>query len=221
MILLILAVIIIIITIFNYLQIEGFYQNKNLCNRLYTQGKNTKYYVIENMLSKEMCNSIIQEAEDFANIHGWTTKRHDNYPTTDNEVTYDWNTYNYISNYIHNKVFKELERLYNVNAFELGINEFFVAKYQNIKNKQSALAEHVDGSEFSFIISLNDDYSGGGTHFTNLNKTVKLQTGDCLLFSGQNLHKGVKVENGTRYILTGFINYKSHNYCKEILNINY
>ena len=198
---------------------EGFYKNKKLCNRLYLENKNDKYYVIPNMLSKIMCDSIIQEAEDFASIYKWTTNRHDNYPTTDNQVTYEWNTYNHISNYIHNIILKELEILYNVKSYELGINEIFVAKYENSINKQSSLAEHVDGSEFSFIIALNDNYDGGGTHFTKSNKTIKLNIGDCLIFSGQNKHKGIKVTKGTRYILTGFINYKSYNYCREILNI--
>lgn len=199
--------------------VEGFFQNKKLCNRLYLKQKNKDYNIIDRMIDKEMCQSIIQEAEDYASIYGWTTKRHDNYPTTDNQVTYKWNTYNRISNYVHSQIFKELEKLYNVNSYELGINELFVAKYENSKNKQSELGEHVDGSEFSFIIALNDDYTGGGTHFSDSNETINLNIGDCLIFSGQNKHKGVKVVKGTRYILTGFINYKSYNYCRDVLNI--
>jgi hypothetical protein len=196
---------------------EGFFQNKELCSRLYLTKKNRNYNVLNKMINKDMCESIIKEAEDFAEIYGWTTNRHDNYPTTDNQITYEWNTYNRISNYIHSRVFKALEKLYNVNSYELGINEMFVAKYQNIKNKQNRLAEHVDGSEFSFIIALNDDYTGGGTHFTETKETIKLKAGDCLIFSGQNKHKGVKVLTGTRYILTGFMNYKSYNYCHDVL----
>lgn len=197
---------------------EGFYQHKKVCNLLYVKNKNKKYKVIPKLLSQAMCNSIINEAEDYANISGWTTDRHDNYPTTDNEVTNSWNTYNYISNHVHSKVFKEIERMYNVDSYELGINEFFVAKYQKRKNSQSSLAAHVDGSEFSFIIALNDDYEGGGTKFIKTDETIKLKTGDCLIFSGQNKHKGITVTKGTRYILTGFLNYKSYNYCQDELN---
>jgi len=197
---------------------EGFHQDEKVCNLLYVKENNKKYHVIPKLLSNAMCKSIIDEAEDYADISGWTTDRHDNYPTTDNEVTNDWNTYNYISNHVHNKIFKEVERMYNINSYELGINEFFVAKYQNKKNKQSSLDSHVDGSEFSFIIALNDDYEGGGTYFTELDETIKLKTGDCLIFSGQNRHKGVKVTTGTRYILTGFMNYKSYKYCHDYLN---
>jgi hypothetical protein len=199
--------------------LEGFFQNKKLCSRLYKENKNKSVSIIRNFINKSTCKSIIQEAEDYAAVHEWTTDRHDNYPTTDNEITYEWNTYNPICNYIHSKIFRELKRMYNVNPNELGINELFVAKYENKKNKQSSLGSHVDGSEFSFVIALNDNFQGGGTHFVESNRTYQLEAGDCLVFSGQNRHKGVKVTSGTRYILTGFLNYKSHNYCKEVLNV--
>ena len=199
--------------------LEGFFQNKKLCSRLYKENKNKSVSIIRNFINKSTCKSIIKEAEDYAAVHEWTTDRHDNYPTTDNEITYEWNTYNPICNYIHSKIFRELKRMYNVNPNELGINELFVAKYENKKNKQSSLGSHVDGSEFSFVIALNDNFQGGGTHFVESNRTYQLEAGDCLVFSGQNRHKGVKVTSGTRYILTGFLNYKSHNYCKEILNV--
>ena len=212
------SVIVLIIGILFIDNIEGFYSDKQVCKQLYVEGKNKEYTVIKQLVSPTVCKSIINEAEDYASIYSWTTKRHDNYPTTDNEITYDWNTYNHISHVVYNTIFKEVERLYSVSAQKLGINEMFVAKYQGKKNKQSSLGTHVDGSEFSFIIALNDNYSGGGTHFVDQNKTIRLNTGDCLVFSGRNRHKGLSVTDGTRYILTGFLNFKSHDYCNEYLN---
>ena len=84
----------------------------------------------------------------------------------------------------------------------LGVNEIFVAKYQH--NLQNSLQSHKDGSEFSFIISLNDsrEYEGG-TYFIDLKKNIKLEKGDCLVFSGQNKHRGSKILKGKRYIITG------------------
>lgn len=198
-------------------ELEPFYQGSTVCSRLYMENKNKPLSVLPNIISTSMCRSIIQEAEDYARLYGWTTDRHDNYPTTDNQITSEWNTYNYISSVVHNRVFKEVERLYNVRASELGINEFFVAKYHNAKNQQSKLDAHVDGSEFSFVLALNDDYEGGGTEFVKSKEIVNLNTGDCLIFSGQNRHRGIKVKKGTRYILTGFLNYKSSRYCEEEL----
>ena len=49
---------------------------------------------------------------------------------------------------------------------------------------------------------------GGGTHFVHSNTTYRPSgIGTAVLFSGKNLHLGVSVTSGTRYILTGFCDY--------------
>ena len=100
------------------------------------------------------------------------------------------------------------KNIYNIDSSKLQIEEMFVAKYDATQiNTQKSLEPHEDGSEFSFIIALNDDYIGGGTRFVQKNKTYKLKQGDVLLFCGQTKHEGLPINNGIRYILTGFINY--------------
>jgi hypothetical protein len=80
---------------------------------------------------------------------------------------------------------------------------------------QDQLEYHTDHSDFSFIISLNNDFTGGGTHFYHSNETIKLNIGDCLIFCGKNKHKGNKIFSGKRLILTGFIKYADgYNYEK-------
>ena len=66
---------------------------------------------------------------------------------------------------------------------------------------QKSLETHIDGSEFSFIIALNDEYEGGGTRIVENNKIVKCNKGDCVIFCGQTQHEGLNVYSGTRYIL--------------------
>jgi len=134
----------------------------------------------------------LKESKNYAKNNKWTKNRHDNYPTTDNEITSEWFSYNYINSLIYNKIFKSISSMYNVNENTLGINEIFVVKYQH--KLQNYLQSHKDGSEFSFIIALNDskEYEGGGTYFINLKKNIKLEKGDCLVFSGQNEHREVK-----------------------------
>ena len=70
----------------------------------------------------------------------------------------------------------------------------------------------MDGSEFSFIIALNEDYEGGGTRFIKKNKTIHLNRGDIVVFCGQTKHEGLEVTKGVRYILPGFIRY---GYCTQ------
>ena len=174
------------------------------------------YYIFQNLLSLDECDNIIKEAEQYAiNNDGWITDRHAYYPTTDNEITSTWTTYNNISSHIYKKIFPKIANMYSIKSSNLGVNELFIAKYSH--NEQYKLNEHEDGSEFSFIIALNDNFKGGGTHFVHDNNTIKLNKGACLVFSGQNTHSGLTVTSGTRYILTGFINYKYEGYCDEII----
>jgi hypothetical protein len=182
-----------------------------ICQMLYLHGENMKYTVMEHFFDHELCDNIIQFAEQYAKKNGWTRKRHASYPTTDIEITESCPYHSIISELVRNKIFHTITKMYPVSVEDLGITEMFIAKYE--KTKQSFLEEHEDGSEFSFIVALNNEYEGGGTFFPHLNKVVKLKKGDVLIFSGQNTHSGVKVVEGKRYILTGFIHYKEEGYC--------
>lgn len=197
----------------NYNKKEGF-SNNNLCYRLYS-GNNKRYCVIKKLVNPEFCANFIEHGEEYASKHEWTTKRHDNYPTTDNEVTKSWCEYKTLKALVKGPIGDKIAKMYKINKKHIGINEFFIVKY-NI-NGQRFLKYHEDGSEFSFVIGLNDEYEGGGTKFKSNGKTVKLDVGDCLVFSGQNRHKGNSITSGTRYIVAGFLNYKGENYCKKQL----
>jgi hypothetical protein len=110
-----------------------------------------------------------------------------------------------------------------INPNFIGINEIFISKYTI--GGQTYLKKHRDDSEFSFVIKLNDEFNNGGTHFYNsiiddekkINYVPKMEIGDCLIFSGQNKHKALKITSGTRYILTGFFHWKNKDYCTNII----
>lgn len=173
-----------------------------------------KFYVIRNLLDSENCDSIINEGEEYAKENGWSLKRHVAYPTTDNKIESDWNCYDIIQEKTENNIFDSFENNFKIDKNKLEIEELFISKYDgDNKEKQNSLDFHIDGNEFSFIIALNDNYEGGGTHFKNLNQIMKINKGDCLLFCGQRYHGGSKVLKGIRYVLAGFINYRA---CKKI-----
>ena len=183
--------------------------HQDQCDDIYDQlplYRNHK--IIKNMLTKSECDRIIHEAEHYGNLHGWTTKRHDNYPTTDNLIEKNWECHNKLYSKIQNRLFPVYESMFNLKENVLEISEIFIAKYDgNSSNAQKSLEKHTDGSEFSFVLALNDSYTGGGTHFVEKDKTIKLDTGDVLLFCGQTEHAGIPVTSGKRYILAGFLNY--------------
>ena len=209
----------ILLILFSYLiyQKYGNKSHQTVCNEIYEQHQLYRQHkVIRNILSKEECDKIIQEGEEFASYYGWTTKRHDDYPTTDNQVDSNWRCYASIKDKIKKRLYPEYEKLFHIHTKKLKIEEIFLAKYDGNNNQaQKSLEPHVDGCEFSFIIALNDNYKGGGTHFIKQNKTIHLKTGDVVIFCGQTRHAGLHVTQGVRYILPGFLYYGK---CKQQLD---
>ena len=189
----------------NFFQIS----HQKVCDDIHNQKSlYTKQKILRGFLSNEECDSIIKEGENYSSIHGWTTKRHDNYPTTDNKINTNWKCYSNIEKKIKQILYPEFSNLFNINKTLLEIEELFIAKYDgNLNNAQKSLDFHEDDSEFSFIIALNDNYEGGGTYFVKNKKIVNLNKGDVVIFCGQTRHGGLPVTEGVRYILPGFIYY--------------
>jgi hypothetical protein len=196
-------IIIIIIVIFLL-----YHNDLDVDNELFTIYNNNDYlnkYTMKNFFTQDQTKEILKESDIFAKKNGWMKTRHNNYPTTDNEITQSWNSFNMINNYVKNKIFPFVQKKYKVKKSKLRLSEIFIVRYSIGEGEQDELEYHIDHSDFSFIVSLNDDYTGGGTHFYSTNDTVKLDVGDCLIFSGKNKHKGNKIFSGQRYILAGFI----------------
>jgi hypothetical protein len=82
-----------------------------------------------------------------------------------------------------------------VEAYRYGVGEYITA--------HSDAACDVDGanSTHALIIYLNDEFSGGGTRFTEQNLAVEASTGRALLFAQHLRHEAVVVTEGTKYIL--------------------
>lgn len=198
-----------------YIIYKRFYKNhQEVCDDIYDQTSiYANQYVIRNFLTNDECNAIIKEANQYGYKNTWTTDRHNNYPTTDNKVMETWKCYGLLEQKIKTQLFPYYEGKYNLKPNILSIIELFIAKYDgNERNTQKRLEPHVDGSEFSFIIALNEDYEGGGTRFIKENKTIHLNRGDIVVFCGQTKHEGLEVTKGVRYILPGFIRY---GYCTQ------
>jgi len=175
------------------------------------------------VLTPKQCRRVIKSAEQHASTHGWTRDRHMAYPTNDLPVTaavLGSQTAEVLCDAVNAKLLPELAELFNLERSKLGIQEMFVAKYEPIvAGGLPGLEEHEDGSEFSFVLSLNDgqrngggvkgEFDGGGTRFVHLDgqPTYRPPLGYATLFSGKNRHCGVATTRGVRYILAGFLRY--------------
>lgn len=168
---------------------------------------------LDGIIDAATCAEIIRVAEAHAkDVGGWETDRHEEYPTTDFDTADITDLKFPIQNIVYRKIIPKMSRAYKLDPLKLGIEEIFIAKYSAKKGKQRSLAQHVDGSDFSFVITLNEEFKGGGTKFKN--GLVKSPTrGSAVGFCGQTKHQGLAVTSGTRYILAGFLKYGTTQGC--------
>ena len=82
-----------------------------------------------------------------------------------------------------------------------------IANY-NLRDKKQGSWHHDDSADISVVVPLNTGkYEGGGTAFHNYGEVSPLPTGHALIFpSFTNLHKGLPVETGDRYLLVFWLN---------------
>jgi predicted 2-oxoglutarate/Fe(II)-dependent dioxygenase YbiX len=79
-------------------------------------------------------------------------------------------------------------------------------------------APHFDGafqrneherSELTFMVYLNDAFTGGTTRFHDFEVDVVPRTGSALLFQHRLLHEGCEVRSGVKYVLRSDVMYAS------------
>ena len=191
-----------------------------------------KVYTIDNIFTKTECKQIIDECELYANNKKeWTLYQRDNYYTLDNLINNIDSISNLVEHTIYTKIIPEYATKYNIpsNLLKLDKNELFIIKYyngntvnietngvinnknkNNNKNNNKIVGYHQDKSPFSFNIALNDEFDGGGTHFSEINHHVNNPVGSCLIFCGKNTHSGIKINTGTRYVIYG--SFAKHDY---------
>eukprot|EP01050_Picozoa_sp_SAG11_P016504 SAG11_NODE_2258_length_3613_cov_1.480364_3_plen_306_part_00 len=120
--------------------------------------------------SPAQCARIVAAAEAHAAAHGWTTRRHVAYPTHDLPSDVLGKVGPLLRQVVGAQLLPELAGRFALEVEQLSIQDMFVAKYEAAPNGLRSLAEHEDGSEFSFVLALNagEAYTGGGTEFVAL-----------------------------------------------------
>jgi prolyl 4-hydroxylase len=95
----------------------------------------------------------------------------------------------------------------------VGVNERFRCyRYEHGQR----FAPHFDGayqrnaserSELTFMVYLNDGFTGGHTTFWDHDVTVQPRAGTALLFQHRTLHEGCVIEAGVKYVLRSDVMY--------------
>ena len=155
------------------------------------------------IFTKKFCEDLIEEAEKCCK---WTDGRHDHYPTHDMLLS----TFNFDNIYkraLMEYVFPLAMHYYKLEGkrwLELN-SENFIIKYS--MDKQGFLSLHHDQSVLSSVLTLNEDFEGGGTFFYRQQKTIVGKTGEMSLHPGMVSHRhGARpITSGVRYVLVSFL----------------
>jgi len=165
------------------------------------------------LITKELSNMIIEEVEHFNEwvgpkegpnyyiAYGTTDTFLEAIPGTRND---DDKPLEELYQSIEKKYIKSvIKHVWKYNAGYYPASR--VLKYE--KNKQEFLRPHHDDTICTSVLSLNDNYKGGGTWFERQKFTVNPKAGWCSLHPAKLTHRhaGKRVTEGKRYIIVTFI----------------
>jgi hypothetical protein len=171
-------------------------------------------HIIENFLSKELCQEIhdflkIDKVWDGANIE-WNKKvlpsplfqDTDFYP----ELTQKRDELIEIIEKIYNvKINKDFQKISLVLVrWDHGATQ---AAHGDRENKDGTLKpKRIRDYDISSVLYLNDDFDGGNTYFTQHDISVKPKQGSVVIFPGDRyyIHGVSEVQNGTRFTVPKF-----------------
>jgi len=161
---------------------------------------------VQQLLSKEECQLLVQDAETYASAHGWTTSRHATHATTDIPVQLLPEGGRLWNETIALRVKHALAANYGLRPDSVTPVDVFLVKYQYQDGGQRELSVHRDGALMTFSLLLNDpsDFEGGGTYFEESGRVYRPAQGVAVLHSGKLRHGGFPITAGQRYVLVGF-----------------
>lgn len=168
--------------------------------------------VIKNFITDEMCDFLINT--DVSSFEESTTDN-DSKLTSMRISKTKWIPRTY---YKVKEIYEKCYQLTNIPITNM--EDISVIKYE----EGGYYKEHIDVDMdfivprlYTIILYLNDNYEGGETEFTILNKKYKLKKGDALFFNNYDslgnitrlsLHCGNEVISGVKYIANIWINNK-------------
>ena len=169
------------------------------------------------LFGKDICAKIIKDVEQYlVQNGGWTTSRHYSVPTTDVPVHNIPSVLEAFNRILETKLFPSISVMYQVPVDSLRVIDAFVVKYNS--KRQRKLPIHVDQSQFSFTVSLNDmsEYRGGGLYLPDRKEVLNANAGGVIMFNGATSHGGYPVFHGTRYIIAVFCYSTQHAAAKAL-----
>lgn len=165
-----------------------------------------KKYTYKDIIPHEICDKIIKSCEEIAGNETWPLM-HSAYKSS--SISLDsLDIFNqFMSDVFEKNIIPAIEESYKYN-FSWNIRDIFINKYDCAHNA-NGLSPHKDGSHITLNIALNDksEYENGGTKFIDDNEVISLDKGEMLIHCGKELHTGVQITKGTRYVMVIFMDF--------------
>lgn len=142
-------------------------------------------HIHSNFITKDECNDFIKFYED----------NKDKVVTIDSDMVYHFDGITLIDNLNDFNFFKKIK-----------LNPLIIdrIRVQHVSEQTNFIEEfHTDKEPFTFIIFLNDNFSGGELIYENVVVTPKV--GQLLYTSGDEPHYVKRVNEGDRYTLVCFL----------------
>lgn len=176
------------------------------------------YFVVENFFSSAACDDLRQQ---FDAVTSWEMQA----PiTTHNGPSLRADTRNnerlmFDSVELAQTLFAQLQphvpplllrkRLVGLNerfrVYRYRVGQRFKAHYDGSFHRDP---EGNERSLLTFLLYLNDDFTGGATRFLDLSLDIQPQKGAALLFQHPLLHEGCEVLSGCKYVLRSDVMYQ-------------
>ena len=175
-------------------------------------------YVLDNVLTDQECDELIEESEKSMKKSGTVGKEIEGYRTSFNTFISKHNKklnsikeMNIISETLTDTKLEQHEDVCIV-RYEKG--QEYKAHHDYFCKKTMA-NEFVRGGDrlFSLLFFLNDDIEGGGTIFTHLNMEIRPKKGRLILWKNlidgkqnqDSMHAGMPVVSGVKYVAVKWI----------------
>ena len=132
--------------------------------------------LIHPIITENECRQVISLAE----ASEWTTSRHYAVPTHDVAIHTIPALLSWFNTFMGNQVYPLLARQFQKNPNCFYVHDAFVVKYQ-AQQHHSYLPMHYDESTHSLVLTLNNDFEGGGTYFVDQDTVVNPRQAGCLV----------------------------------------
>lgn len=174
---------------------------------------NSWLIVVDNAISHELCDSIIEDSKFKLKASGILGAQIDKYRTSsdyflNSETEYD----KVLSSVVREWTSIPIENFENASVISYAINQQYKEHYDflhHIKGETKQAGDRI----FTAVFYLNDDFSGGETSFPKLNQAIVPKKGRLVIWKNyinglpnyDSLHAGLEVRSGCKWIATKWV----------------